>query len=153
MHYINAVLHETMRCSCLVFLALPHYATADVTIGKYVIPKGTTILPSLMSVMLDPEHFSNPHEFNPSRFLDEQGHFKSDDHVIPFSVGKRFCLGQSLAEKEYYLFFVGIMHMFDINPSPSKPLPSYHINDTLARGTLRSVPKYELVLTPRRKVQ
>ena len=36
---------------------------------------------------------------------------------IPFLIGKRFCLGQTLAEKEFFLFFVGLMQKFDFLPS------------------------------------
>ena len=149
MHYTNAVLHESLRISCLVFNALPHYTHADVSIGNYIIPKGAVIIPSIMHVLLDPEHFPNPHKFDPKRFLNANGEFKPDDHVIAFSVGKRFCLGQSLAEKEFFLFFVGIMQRFDINPEPNQQLPSYHMKDSTARGTIRSAPSFNLILTNR----
>ena len=115
MHYSNAVILESMRMSCIAILALPHFALADVTVGPYVIPKGTTVLPSLMNVLLDPRYFPDPHRFNPDRFLNANGEFQHDEHVIPFSVGKRYCLGQSLAEKEFFLFFTGLMQQFDIN--------------------------------------
>ena len=149
MHYTNAVLHESLRISCLVFNALNHYANADVEVSGYIIPKGTTIIPSLMNVLLNPDHFRNPHQFNPDRFLDANGKFKPDDHVIAFSIGKRYCLGQSLAEKEFFLFFAGLMQRFDISPEPNKPLPSYHMKDSQARGTIRSAPSFNLILTAR----
>ena len=149
LHYTNAVLHESLRISCLVFTALPHYSTAEVSIGPYVIPKGTVIIPSLMNVLLDPDHFYDPHTFNPSRFLDADGVFHPDDHVVSFSIGKRYCLGQSLAEKEFFLFFVGIMQRFDINPEPNQTLPSYHIKDSNSRGTIRSAPSFNLILNER----
>jgi cytochrome P450 len=44
--------------------------------------------------MNDPKHFSDPHAFNPDRFLDSEGHFVTNDKVTPFGVGKRICLGQ-----------------------------------------------------------
>ena len=52
------------------------------------------------------------------RPIGEDGPFKQDEHVIPFGVGKRYCLGQTLAEKEYFLFLVGILQKFDISPAP-----------------------------------
>ena len=149
MHYTNAMLLESLRISCLVPLALPHYTHDDVTIGPYIIPKGTTIIPSLMSVNLDPDHFHDPHRFDPTRFLDERGEFKPDEHVVSFSIGKRYCLGQSLAEKELFLFFAGIMQRFDLNPGQNQELPSYHIKDSTARGQIRSAPSFTLILTER----
>ena len=151
MHYTNAVLHESLRLSCLVYNALPHYTNSSVKVDNYVIPKNTVIIPSLMNVLLDPDHFQDPHQFDPSRFLNKDGEFQPDEQVVAFSIGKRYCLGQSLAEKEFFLFFTGIMQRFDISPEPNQKLPSYHIKDSTARGTIRSAPSFNLILTERQK--
>ena len=149
MHYTKAFLLESLRMSSIVILALPHFTLSKVSVGSYVIPKGTTILPSIMSVLTDPKHFKDPHTFNPARFLDDDGHFQNDEHVIAFSVGKRYCLGQSLAEKEFFLFFTGLMQKFDINQSPDENLPSYHINESVNTGTIRSTPMFNVILSNR----
>ena len=60
LHYTNAVLHESMRISCVVYNALNHVANADVQAGDYVIPKGAVIIPSIMNVMLDSKYFEHP---------------------------------------------------------------------------------------------
>ena len=138
-----------MRMSCVVYNAINHYTSADVSAGEYVIPKGTIVIPSIMNVLLDPDYFVNPHEFNPDRFLSTNGEFKPDEHVIPFSTGKRYCLGKSLAEKEYFLFFTGIMSQFDVNPAPNQPLPSYHLKDYFSATIVRTPPSFKLVLTSR----
>ena len=149
LHYTNAVLHESMRLSCVVYNAVNHCASEDIIAGDYVIPKGSVVIPSLMNVMLDPEHFSDPMSFNPSRFLLSDGTFKSDEHVIPFNTGKRYCLGKSLAEKEFFLFFTGIMSKFDINKVPNKSLPSYHMKDYYSATIVRSPPSFEILLSHR----
>ena len=97
MHYTNAFMLESLRIVSFAFFSVPHSATSDLTVGDYVIPKGTGIFPSLISVMYDSEHFPSPHSFKPERFLDENGRYKHDDHVIPFCVGNRYCPCQSLA--------------------------------------------------------
>ena len=65
---------------------------------------------------------STSHEFNPDRFLDEAGKYvgRSSEadgiitsNLVPFSVGKRDCLGKVLADKELILFFVGLMNQFE----------------------------------------
>ena len=58
-------------------------------------------------MMYNPEFFPEPETFKPERFLDETGKFVNDEHVVPFGIGKRYCLGKSLADKEYFLFFTG----------------------------------------------
>ena len=149
MHFTNAVLQESFRIVAFAFTSVPHCATKDVEIGEYIIPKGATIMSSLVHVMYDPEHFPNPHNFNPDRFIDENGKFKNNERVIPFGIGKRYCLGHSLAEKEFFLFFTGLLQKYDISPPPMKPLPSYHLDDNTPENILRMCPNYELILSNR----
>lgn len=42
---------------------------------------------SLFSAHMDPDVWANPSEFQPERFLDQDGHVSKKDAVIPFSVG------------------------------------------------------------------
>merc|ERR1712226_364870 len=57
MHYTNAFMLESMRIVSFAYNSVPHYATEDVSIGDYIIPKGSGIFASLISVMYDPVHF------------------------------------------------------------------------------------------------
>ena len=50
--------------------------------------------------------------FRPQRFLDEAGNVKRDEHFIPFSVGKRQCLGETLAKTELFLFFTALVQQY-----------------------------------------
>ena len=57
-------------------------------------------------------------EFIPDRFLDANGKYigrssVSNGNFLPFSVGKRDCLGKALADRELVLFFVAIMNQFE----------------------------------------
>ena len=150
MHYTNAFLLESFRMSSISMFAMPHFTLSSVPVGSFVIPKGTTILPSLICVHTDPKHFTDPHTFNPGRFLDKDGIFHNNEHVIPFSIGKRYCLGQSLAEKAYFLFFTGIIQKFDICSPSNQKLHSYHIKDHEDSGAIRSAPRFDAILTPRK---
>ena len=58
------------------------------------------------------ELWENPEEFNPDRFLNDQNHYQNNENLIPFSVGKRFCLGKTLAEQEFFLFLTGQLKFF-----------------------------------------
>jgi len=39
--------------------------------------------------MWSEETFGDPQNFRPERFLDENGHLKSSEHVVYFGMGKR----------------------------------------------------------------
>ena len=73
--------------------------------------------------MRDPEHYESPDTFWPERYIDESGHFIKDERVIPFGIGKCYCLGQSLAEKEFFLFFTGMLHKFKLERVEGECLP------------------------------
>ena len=67
--------------------------------------------------------------FRPERFLDSNGSCKKDDHLIPFSIGKRQCLGETLAKVELFLFFTGLVASFKIAPEIAGQLPSEDYNN------------------------
>ena len=149
MHYTNAVLEESFRLVSFVFVAIPHSAMQDMNVGEYVIPKGTTIFSSLFHVMNDPHHFPEPYTFKPERFIDENGKFNHSERVTPFGIGKRACLGQNLAEKEFFLFMVGFLQRFEISASSLHPLPGFSIDDYTPQNILRRCPDYQMIITPR----
>ncbi|CAO4375302.1 unnamed protein product [Caenorhabditis nigoni] len=118
---------ESQRLANLLPMNLSRTTTAEVEIGGYRIPKDTVITPQISSVMYDPEVFPEPYEFRPSRFLDSLGNLKKVEELVPFSIGKRQCLGEGLARMELFLFFANLFNKFDIklhadnlNPSIEK---------------------------------
>ncbi len=146
--YTNAVLLETLRIASLAYIAIPHQALEEIKIDKYTIPAGTTVFSSLYNAMHDEKYFKNPEVFDPSRFIDENGKFVHDEKVIPFGLGKRYCLGQSLAEKEFFIFFTGFLQQFELNHVPGTTLPSY-IDIFPEEALARSAPNYKVILKKR----
>eukprot|EP00094_Tigriopus_californicus_P010881 TCALIF_10496-PA protein Name:"Similar to Cyp2j6 Cytochrome P450 2J6 (Mus musculus)" AED:0.07 eAED:0.07 QI:0/0.78/0.7/0.9/1/1/20/349/2332 len=129
--HLRAVMSETLRLSSVVPNGVPHYVTQDTKVGDYILKKGTSVMANLAGVHLNPAFWETAEEFQPERFLDKSGKFESPDssHFAPFSVGKRFCLGQSLAEQEYFLFLSGIMQKFKLVHPPGQALPDYRFSD------------------------
>ena len=71
------------------------------------------VIANLEKIHHDGRLWTNPEKFDPERFYDQKNNaYKGSPNLIPFSVGKRYCPGQSLAEKELFLFFVGMLKKF-----------------------------------------
>ncbi|KAJ8362808.1 hypothetical protein SKAU_G00116390 [Synaphobranchus kaupii] len=116
--YTDAVIHEIQRLANIVSLSLPHTTSCDVTFQGYFIKKGTTVIPLLTSVLQDEEEWETPHSFNPGHFLDEKGCFIRRDAFMPFSAGRRACVGESLVRMELFLLFTFLLQRFCFSPPP-----------------------------------
>ncbi|KAM8746477.1 cytochrome P450 2J4-like [Acanthopagrus schlegelii] len=120
MPYTNAVIHEIQRMGNILPLGLARMAGKDTTVDKYTIPKGTMIVPLLTSVLHDESMWETPHSFNPQHFLDQDGKFRKREAFLPFSAGKRVCLGEQLARMELFLFFTSILQRFSLSAPPGE---------------------------------
>ncbi|XP_034647997.1 cytochrome P450 2G1-like [Trachemys scripta elegans] len=146
MPYTDAVIHEIQRFSDVIPMNLPHALTRDTHFRGYAIPKGTEVFPVLSSVLRDPSRFRDPERFDPGRFLDEQGRLKANEAFMPFSTGKRSCVGQEWARMELFIFLTAILQNFTLK----SPVPPRDIDLTPRGSGFAHVPPcYQLCAVPR----
>ncbi|KAJ8388418.1 hypothetical protein AAFF_G00132940 [Aldrovandia affinis] len=118
MPFTDAVIHEIQRMGNILPLNVARMTIKDTKLGEYVIPKGTMVLGILISVLFDETEWETPHTFNPGHFLDAEGNFRRREAFMPFSAGKRVCLGEQLARMELFLFFTALLQRFTFSPPP-----------------------------------
>ncbi|XP_073488533.1 cytochrome P450 2C26-like [Aquarana catesbeiana] len=118
MPYTNAVIHEIQRVLDLAPMAHYHAVTEDTHFRGYTIPKGTTVIAFISSVLSDPSQWETPTEFNPGHFLDEKGQFRTKTAFMAFSAGKRVCAGENLARMELFLLFCALLQKFTFTQPP-----------------------------------
>ncbi|XP_073934822.1 cytochrome P450 2C26-like isoform X1 [Castor canadensis] len=145
MPYTDAVLHEIQRHIDLCPTGLPRAVTSDIKFRNYLIPKGTTVLVSLTSVLYDDKEFPNPEVFDPGHFLDESGNFKKSNYFMPFSTGKRICLGENLARMMLFLILTTILQNFNLK---SVVDPKDLDTTPVVNGLVSVPPKYQLHFIP-----
>ncbi|XP_041061779.1 cytochrome P450 2K6-like [Carcharodon carcharias] len=143
--YTDAVIHEIQRFGDILPLNVTHETTVDLNFKGFFIPKGTHVIPLLSSVLYDKTQWEKPNEFNPSHFLDAEGKFVKRDAFMPFSAGRRACVGETLAKMELFLFFTALIQKFKFQVPPNV------IELGLESGVgLTSSPKYPYVCAVRR---
>ncbi|XP_075704425.1 cytochrome P450 2C29-like [Rhinoderma darwinii] len=144
--YTNAVIHEIQRVLDLASTALFHAVTEDIKFRGYTIPKGAAVIPFLSSVLTDPSQWETPEVFNPGHFLTEEGQFRTRLAFMPFSAGKRVCLGENLARMELFLLFSALLQKFTFTLPPGterQDSKSLNLNkvEIIASGQIRAVPR------------
>ncbi|XP_039986017.1 cytochrome P450 2F3-like isoform X2 [Xiphias gladius] len=144
--FTDAVLHEIQRLMDIVPMSIPHYTLQDISFRGYTIPKATMVIPLLHSVLKEEKQWATPRSFNPQHFLDQNGNFKKNPAFLPFSAGKRSCVGESLARMEIFLFLVSLLQRFTFScpggPDSVDLSPEY--------SSFANVPRaYKVIATPR----
>ncbi|CAN6713766.1 unnamed protein product [Malus baccata var. baccata] len=114
MHYLKAVIKETLRLHPPVPLLLPRIATQDAEIGGYKIKAKTHVMVNAWQIGRDPKLYENPEEFEPERFLNSEVDYKGNDfQLIPFGAGRRVCPGIQFGMTLNEIALANIVHKFD----------------------------------------
>ncbi|KAJ8036768.1 Cytochrome P450 1A1 [Holothuria leucospilota] len=146
--YTTATLYEIMRYSSIVPLSVPHATSKDVEIGGYTIPEGTWVLVNLYSMHFDEKLWDEPKKFKPEHFLDETNSVRlHPEGFMPFSTGRRVCLGESVAKAELFLLFSWLFQHFTFAKAPGKEDVDYSEPSPVALA--RMVKEFDVVVKKR----
>ncbi|CAO1413422.1 unnamed protein product [Diamesa hyperborea] len=167
MPFTIATIYEVLRYSSSPIV--PHVATENTSIGGYGIMKDTIVFINNYDLNTSEEYWDNPKDFNPDRFLEyvsceklkKEQHQrtatsknmadgdgilrvkKNIPHFLPFSVGKRTCIGQNLVRCFSFLILTNILQQYDISSKNIDKVKMYPACVALEPDT------YSLTMTPR----
>ncbi|KAK0426815.1 hypothetical protein QR680_009913 [Steinernema hermaphroditum] len=128
MPYANAVVTEVLRCANILNFNLLHETTTKTVVGDYIIPEKVTLTSQLSVMFKDDETFPNADKFDPDRYIRDKDLTKQ---VIAFGVGKRACVGESLARAELFLIISNFVQKYKYAPIPSVGPPTTNELSTL----------------------
>ncbi|CAH8379554.1 unnamed protein product [Eruca vesicaria subsp. sativa] len=111
--FLKCVLKETLRLHP-PFPLLLHETVEDAEVAGYYIPKGSRVMVNTYALGRDPDSWSDPEIFNPSRFLDPGApDLKGNSfEFIPFGSGRRSCPGMQLGLYAFELAVAHLLHCF-----------------------------------------
>lgn len=153
MSYTVSTIYEVLRYSSSPIV--PHVATEDCQVAGYGVTKGTIVFINNYELNTSEKYWDSPKEFNPNRFLetvhdpkqnkDVLSVRKNIPHFLPFSIGKRTCIGQNLVRGFSFIMLANILQRYDVS--------SKNLDDIKVMPACVAVPPdtYKLVLTPRTK--
>ena len=95
------------------------------TLDGYTTPKGSWVVINHYHVHHDPHIWVDPENIRQERFLSDDGKsVVKSEALIPFSIGKRICIGEQIAKDTIFMFLTAIMQRFGIDLDPNFSEPS-----------------------------
>ncbi|KAL4984420.1 phenylacetate 2-hydroxylase [Aspergillus falconensis] len=114
--YVTALVKETLRFWTVIPICLPRESTKDIVWNGAVIPKGTTFFMNAYAADYDETHFTNPHAFEPERYLTASFDGSGTPHY-GYGAGSRMCAGSHLANRELFTAYVRLITAFTMHPA------------------------------------
>ncbi len=133
------VVKESVRLCPPGWLMTRRSIGPDVLQG-FAIPAGTDIFISPYFIHRHPAHWADPERFDPHRFNEAADAARNRFAYIPFGVGPRHCIGESLAMYEIATHLAVMARQFRLTPlSDEEPHIEARINYRLRSDLLMNV--------------
>ncbi|XP_017156838.2 cytochrome P450 307a1 [Drosophila miranda] len=134
MPYTMATIFEVLRYSSSPIV--PHVATEDLVISGHGVTAGTIVFINNYVLNRSREHWEDSHQFEPQRFLEASTEGRRDSrgsdsgiesdrkefqlrknipHFLPFSIGKRTCIGQNLVRGFGFLLLANLLQSYNVS--------------------------------------
>ena len=113
--YLDAVVKETLRARPIIAGIGRRVRGETQQVGAYRIEPGVEINPSLAGIHRRPDHYPQPREFRPERFLGDE--VPDGSAWVPFGGGTRRCPGASFATFEMAAVIARVLERTALQPA------------------------------------
>ena len=119
MPYTRAALLETLQYHSVVSFGFRRTTETIIVLG-FTIPKNTMLFTNFFNCHHDEGVWSDPENFRPERFLDDEGNLLPADHVlrrhiIPFSLVIRMCPAEQLSSSRLFLWATNLVNRLRVH--------------------------------------
>ncbi|XP_046746469.1 cytochrome P450 4C1-like [Diprion similis] len=134
MTYMERVIKETMRLFPVGPL-LFRKATEDLVLGDCTVPRGSSVVLNVIGVHRNEKYWSEPLKFDPDRFLPEKIANQEPFSYLPFSGGRRNCIGIKYAMMFMKIFTTTVLRKYFLIKDKVVPVEDLRLKiDTLLRS-------------------
>lgn len=112
MPYTEAVILETLRTTSSPIV--PHVATQDTKISDFMVEKGTVVFLNNYKLNTGEDYWDEPEKFKPERFVSSDKKVIKPEYFIPFSTGKRTCIGQRLVKGFCFILVGRLLQKYNV---------------------------------------
>ncbi|CAI0386883.1 unnamed protein product [Linum tenue] len=136
--YLQAIVKETMRLHPAAPLIMRE-SSRDCEIQGYKIPARTRLFVNVWAIGRDPNHWDEPLEFEPERFMDGKMDARGQHfEFLPFGSGRRVCPGTTLA-----------LHMVHANLAAMIQCFEWKVHGSTKKGVGLTIPRaHPLICVP-----
>ncbi|XP_059305292.1 tryptamine 5-hydroxylase-like [Lycium ferocissimum] len=140
LHYMKAVIKETMRLHPPVPLLVPRESMEKCILNDYEIPAKTRILINTYAIGRDPKSWKSPLDYNPERFMENDIDFRGQDfRFLPFGGGRRGCPGYALGLATIELSLARLLYHFDWKLPPGVADQDVDLSEIFGLATRKKV--------------
>ncbi|MBK7894077.1 MAG: cytochrome P450 [Anaerolineaceae bacterium] len=147
--YSLQIIKEAIRLYPPAWILNGRLALADVELGGYTVPKGSTVFISPYVMHHLPHYFDEPDAFKPERFTPEFEKSLPKFAYMPFGGGARVCIGNAFAMMEAQLILATIAQNYRLTLAQTEPV-RYNTQITLTpeNGIQMKVVERETAVSP-----
>ena len=87
----------------------------------------------------------DPEAFNPDRFINSEGKFQQSEYNVTFGLGKRNCMGKTVALAKLFLFMSGLVQNLRFSLPEDRPMPDM----SPQQGFVLGCPAYPICIQER----
>ncbi|KAF9456730.1 cytochrome P450 [Collybia nuda] len=150
--YLECVVQETLRWNNVVPIGVPHRSLEDDVYKGMFIPKGSVVIANTRGMSLNENIYSDPHTFNPSRYLPKPEGKAEPYPVAHFGFGRRICPGRYFAEDSLWITMALILATFKISKPFNRDGKEIMPELKFTSGISRHPAPYQCKIEPRDEI-